>query len=518
MYMFNNDLIAKLRQIFATLTTEIIMKVECNPSSERGKEMLDFCAALCATSAKLFVEEVYSSDTPQFSLMIGGNPVGITFRGVPNGHEFSTLVLAILNAVGQGKNFPDEMTRRRIEALRGPIAIETYVSLTCTNCPDVAQALNLIAILNPGITNRVTDGAVIADEMERRGVQAVPTVMVGDNILSVGRTTLAELVDKLEAIFGTVGTVAFEPVVRDYDMVIVGAGAAAASAAIYMARKNRKVAVIGKEVGGNLNLTNDIENLITTRSATGKQLSEELRQNMTAYGAELYENRIVTTVESKDGMFIAKANSGEVFRAPQAIIATGSQPRKMGVPGEEEYVGRGVAFCPHCDGPMFADKKVAVIGGGNAGVEAAIDLSAICSEVVLVEFLPEMRADGVLIDRMNTLENVSVMLNTQVVAVEGDGRKVTSLRVKDRATELPAVIPLSGVFVQIGYLPNTSLFEGILTLNGRKEIVVDIGGRTSMDGVYAAGDVTDCPYKQIVTSIGQGAVAALTAFDDSLRR
>lgn len=518
MLMFNNDLIAQLKQIFSTLTSEITMKVECDPSSGRGKAMMEFCTALCTTSSKLLAAEVYSPDTPQFSLLKDGQPVGITFRGVPNGHEFSTLVLAILNAAGQGKNFPDVMTRRRIEALRGPIAIETYVSLTCTNCPDVAQALNLIAILNPGITNRVTDGAVIAGEMERLGVQAVPAVMVGDRILTVGRATLAELVDKLEAMSGTAGNVPFEPVVRDFDMVIVGAGAAAASAAIYTARKNRKVAVIGKEVGGNLNLTNDIDNLVTTRRTTGKQLADELRQNMTAYGAELYEGRIVTAVEGKAGMFMAKANSGEVFRAPQAIIATGSQPRKMGVPGEEEYVGRGVAFCPHCDGPMFAGKKVAVIGGGNAGVEAAIDLAAVCSEVVLVEFLPEMRADGVLIDRMSTLSNVSVMLNTQVMSVEGDGRKVTALTVRDRASGQPVVIPLSGVFVQIGYLPNTSLFEGTLTLNGRKEIVVDTGGRTSMAGVYAAGDVTDCPYKQIVTSIGQGAIAALTAFDDALRR
>ncbi len=516
--MFNNDLIARLKQIFSTLTSDITVRLECDSASESGRAMIEFCTEVCSTSAKLHIEEVYYAATPQFSLLKDNQPVGITFRGIPGGHEFSTLILAILNSSGEGKNFPDEMTRRRIETLQTPIEIETYVSLTCTNCPDVAQALNLIAILNPGVTNRVTDGAVIADEMERLGVQAVPVVMAGDKIISVGRTTLIELVDKLEAISGTDGTVDPEPVERDFDMVIVGAGAAGAAAAIYTARKNRKVAVICKEAGGNVNLTNEIDNLITTRQITGKQLAAELRQNMTAYGVELYEERMVTAVESKNGVFIVKAGSREVFRAPQAIIATGSMPRKMGVPGEDEYVGRGVAFCPHCDGPMFAGKKVAVIGGGNAGVEAAIDLSAVCKEVVLVEFMPEMRADGVLIDRMNTIDNVSVMLNTQVLSVEGDGHKVSALRVKDRATEQAAVIPLSGIFVQIGYLPNTLLFEGLLTLNGRKEIVVDAAGRTSLPGVYAAGDVTDCPYKQIVTSIGQGAIAALTAFDDSIRR
>lgn len=516
--MFNDDLISQLKQIFSALTDDITLKVECDSSTESGKAMIEFCTSVCAASSRLKMIEEYTSGVPQFTIIKGDEPVGITFRGIPNGHEFSTLILAILNADGKGKNFPDELMRQRIAALRGPIAVETYVSLTCTNCPDVAQSLNLIALLNPGITNRVTDGAVIPDEMDRLGVQAVPTVMADDRIVSVGRTSLPELVDKLEEMFGTTADVSGGEVMRDFDMVIVGAGPAAAAAAIYTARKNRKVAVVGKEVGGNVNLTNEIENLITTRQSTGKQLADELRQNMTAYGAQLFEGRVISSVESKDGMFQVVANGGEVFRAPQAIIALGSMPRKMGVPGEDEYVGKGVAFCPHCDGPMFAGKKVAVIGGGNAGVEAAIDLAGLCSEVVLVEFLPEMKADGVLIDRMRSLPNVSVMLNTQVVAVEGDGHKVTALSVKDRATGEVTEIPLSGIFVQIGYLPNTGMFEGLLTLNGRKEIVVDVNGRTSLEGVYAAGDITDFPYKQIVTSIGQGATAALTAFDDSLRK
>lgn len=516
--MFNEDLLAQLKQIFSVLTSTITLKVECDPGTAEGKEMIEFCDGVCSTSPRLIMAEEYATSVPQFTLLKDEEPAGVVFRGIPTGHEFSTLILAILNIDGKGKNLPDELMRRRIEALRGPIAIETYVSLTCTNCPDVAQALNVIAILNPGVTNRITDGAVIPDEMDRLGVQAVPTVMADDKLLSVGRTTLSDLVDKLEEMFGTIGEVSAAPVVRDFDMVIVGAGVAAAAAAIYTARKNRKVAVVGKEIGGNVNLTNEIDNLITTRQTTGKLLAAELRQNMTVYGAEIYEGRMITVVESRDGVFMASANSGEVFRAPQAIVATGSKPRKMGVPGEDEYVGKGVAFCPHCDGPMFAGKKVAVIGGGNAGVEAAIDLAAICSEVVLVEFLPEMKADGVLIDRMNTLPNVTALLNTQVLAVDGDGHKVTSIQVKDRTTGLVSVISLSGIFVQIGYLPNTDVFEGLLDLNGRKEIIVDKNGRTSLSGVYAAGDVTDCPYKQIVTSVGQGATAALTAFDDSLRK
>lgn len=516
--MLDKSLITQVAEIFKRLQSPLTLKVVADTASTAGPRMLELATEICATSPLLTLQVEEGAGAPLLILIKDAKPVGITFRGVPGGHEFNTLLMAILNADGLGKNLPDETEQARIKAIKGPVAIDVFVSLTCTNCPDVAQAVNLIALYNPRITSRITDGAAVPDEADGRGVKAVPSVFANDQLLTVGRTTLPDIIRLLEEKFGSEPVETAAPVVRDFDMLIIGGGPAAAAAAIYTARKNKSVAVVAKEIGGAVNLTGAIDNLITTMTTTGTRLAAELRQNMSAYGATLFEGKEITGVDLAPTLKSATTRSGDIFRAPQIMIATGSRPRTLGVPGEKEYTGRGVAFCPHCDGPMFKDQPVAVVGGGNAGVEAAIDLSAICSKVDLYEFLDVLRADPVLITRLDSLPNVTVHLSTRVKEIQGDGHHVTGLRVADRADGKETLIPLAGVFIQIGYLPETSLFIDSLDINPRGEIVVDHFGRTSQPGVYAAGDVTDAPYKQIVTSIGDGAKAALTAFDDAMRQ
>jgi len=519
--MLDKDILTQLPGIFKMLDSPIELRVRTSAADrDKGKEMTEFIDDVCSTSPLLSysVEEVEKGNT-EFSLFHSGNPTRITFRGIPGGHEFNSLLLAILNADGKGKNLPDPATGERIKAIKGPIALRTFVSLSCTNCPDVVQALNIIALLNPAITHTVIDGGAYPAQAEQKGVQAVPAVFANDELFSVGRISLGELIEKLETTFGyevTSGKPAGKEH-RHFDMLILGGGPAGTAAAIYGARKGLNIGMITKEAGGSVRLTGDIDNLITARHTTGTLLANELKGNAIHYGVQIFDNRTCQEINiGKDAKTVI-TTSGDVFTCKALIIATGTTPRHLNVPGEIEYTGRGVAFCPHCDGPYFKGKDVVVVGGGNAGIEAAIDLATLCRKVTVLEFLPVLKADQVLLDRMASLPNVETHINSQVIEILGNGKAVTSIDIKKRDTDEDYTLPIDGVFVQIGTIPNSGIVKGRLELNNAGEIVTDRKCRTSAKGVYAAGDVATSPFKQIVVAIGEGATAALTAFEDMMR-
>ena len=516
--LLDDNLLVQLRSIFENLKGDYMLFSHVDSSEKRGEEMKAFLESFVSASPRLNVTFEERKESADFSISRDGKSLGITFKGVPGGHEFNTLLLAILNADGIGKNLPDKAVVQRIKQINGPIDLRTFVSLSCTNCPDVAQALNLVALNNEGCSHVVIDGGQFPEEAESAGVQAVPVVYADGEQLAVGRQTLTELVKKLEEKYGVSGEAVRNEDVHRSDVIVFGGGPAGASAAIYSVRKGLKVSVVASETGGSVNLTGGIENLITTQSTTGAALAAELQQNMEHYGVDLFTDRQIERVEVHGDVKSLEAADGERFEAPVMIVATGSKPRRLGVDGEEEYTGRGVAYCPHCDGPFFKGKDVVVVGGGNAGIEAAIDLAAICRSVTVVEFLDHPLADSILVDNMGKLDNVELHLSTQVVKIVGDGKKVTGIELRNLVNGQEWEKRIDGVFVQIGVIPGSELFAEKLERNLRGEIVTDREGRTSVDGIYAAGDVSDSPYKQIVTAIGGGATAALSAFNDRMRK
>lgn len=517
--MLDNSILEQVKSLFADLKSDFTLKSSIDPTHEKAGELAAFLSDVSSCSDKLSVEESKADNGElEFSIIKDGTGTGIKFRGIPGGHEFSSLLLAILNADGVGKNLPDDATRRRIASLRQPLALRTYVSLTCTNCPDVVQALNVVALTNPGVTHEVIDGALWQDETESLGIQGVPSVFAGDELIHVGRGDLTALLDRLEERFGTSATAeAHGDTEHEHDAVITGGGPAGVSAAIYLARKGLRVALVCQRVGGQMLDTVGIENFISVPETTGKTMAGNLKEHIGRYQIDLYENRNIESVELSGTEKRIHVKGGETFSTPAVIIATGAGWRRLGVPGESEYIGRGVAFCPHCDGPFYKGKRVAVIGGGNSGIEAAIDLAGICREVTVLEFADELRADTVLQEKAKSLPNVSIHTGMQTTEIHGDGKKVTAISVKDRNSGETRTIELEGVFVQIGLVANSGIFADELETTERKEIKVDRHCRTSLPGVYAAGDVTDVPYKQIIIAMGEGAKAALSAFDDRVR-
>lgn len=513
--MLDQNIIEQLRTIFAGLRGHISFRMSARPADTTAPEMLEFLQEVASTSPHLAVATSEADEeAPVFEIIRDGTPTGVRFRGIPNGHEFSTLLLAVLNADGQGKNLPDDTLRSRITALKGPVRLRTFVSLTCTNCPDVAQALNLIALLNPSVENTVTDGAVVPLTVKELDIQSVPAVYAGDTLMSVGRSTLGNLLTKLETLYGTEGTTA--TTVREYDVTVLGGGPAGAAAAIYCARKGFNTAVVAEAIGGQVRETMGIENLISVPQTTGPRLASDLRTHLAAYPIDLFENRKVTAADIT-GDIKEISCAGETFRSRALIIATGAGWRRLSVPGEADHIGHGVAFCTHCDGSFFAGKQVAVAGGGNSGIEAAIDLAAICPHVDVFEFMDSLKADGVLRDKAASMPNIDIHLSSQVTEIVGDGKSVSGIKVKDRVTGEESLYPVEGVFVQIGLVPNSTLFKDSLPLTRTGEIEVDRCCRTAVKGVYAAGDVTDVPYKQIVIAMGEGGKAALSVFEDAMR-
>lgn len=514
--MLDTSLIEQLRGIFAGLENDYTFDISVSENHPNRSQLLELLNDVISTSSHLSLKE-NKGEALSFDILKNGQKTGITFRAVPNGHEFTSLLLAILNADGKGKNLPDEFVTKRLKALKGEIKLTTYMSLTCTNCPDVVQALNAMAVINPNITHEAVDGAIYKEEADALNLQGVPSVFADGELLHVGRGSLGDLLTKLEERYGTETSGNEEQTIREYDVIVVGGGPAGASSAIYSARKGLKVAVLAERVGGQVNETSGIENLISVPQTNGTKLADDLRRHMDEYGINIFEHRKVENVSVEDNKKIVTAQGGETFVAPALIIATGASWRRLNVPGEAESIGRGVAFCPHCDGPFYKGKRVAVVGGGNSGIEAAIDLAGICTHVTVFEFLDELKADKVLQEKVKSLPNVEVFLHSQTLEVISNGENVIGLKVKDRKTEEERVVELDGVFVQIGLAPNSGAFKDVVNVNRFGEIEIDERGRTNVTGIYAAGDVTTVPYKQIIISMGEGAKAALTAFDDRVR-
>ncbi len=457
--------------------------------------------------------------TPSFRIARIADPdVFVTFGGVPLGHEFTSLVLALLQ-VGGHPSTADPALLDQIRNIEGTHRFETFFSLSCQNCPDVVQALNLMSILNPNIEHVAIDGGAFQDEVEAREVMAVPTVFRNGERFGQGRMTLEELVGMIDA--GSADR-AVEKIdeMDPVDVLIVGGGPAGASAAVYAARKGLRTAIVAERFGGQLLDTMGIENLISTPYTEGPKLAAELEDNVRKHDVDIITAQRAERLhvaEQVGGRHTLELQSGASIESRSVIIATGARWRKMDVPGEIEYANRGVAYCPHCDGPLYKGKRTAVIGGGNSGVEAAIDLAGIVSHVTLLEFADTMRADDVLQNKLRSLPNVAIITSAMTTEVLGDSKKVTALTYRDRTDETDHTVELDGIFVQIGLLPNTEWLEGTVELTAHNEIVIDERGTTSAPGVFAAGDCTTVPFKQIVVSMGAGSTAMLSVFDHLIR-
>jgi alkyl hydroperoxide reductase subunit F len=514
--VLDDAIVDQLRQVFSALDATFTLAVSPSQHEKQG-DLVALCDSLARTSQQISSEVTGEPvDGVRLTLLKDGEPTGIVFRGVPGGHEFTSLVLAILNADGKGK-LPDAGIKARIQALRGGVTLRTYVSLSCTNCPDVVQALNVVALINHGITHQMVDGELVQDEVDRLKLQGVPAVFAGDTLIHVGKGSLAELVEALETKLGRDESKRGDgPATLHYDVAVVGGGPAGASAAIYLARKGLKTAIVAQKFGGQVQDTLGIENLIGTTYTEGPKLVADLDKHVRAYGIDLLEHRRVERIVNGDKKEL-QIQGGERILADTLIVATGAKWRELNVPGEKANIGRGVAFCPHCDGPFYKGKPVAVVGGGNSGVEAAIDLSNICSHVTLLEFADALKADAVLVAAAKARANVTIITSARTTEVKDDGQKVVGLRYEDRNDGKQHEVAVDGIFVQIGLSPNSALVEGLVDVNRFGEIVVDERGHTSVPGIYAAGDVTTTPFKQIVVAMGGGATAALSAFEDRMR-
>jgi len=463
-------------------------------------------------------EDGQDARKPSFAIVRPGEPARVRFAGIPMGHEFTSLVLALLQVGGHPPKASAGMIER-IRSLDGTWRFEIFVSLSCHNCPDTVQALNLLAVLNPGVETVMIDGALFQEEVAARGIMSVPTVLLNGRSFGQGRMTLDEIVAKLDQ-----GARSREAArlgdLEPFDILVVGGGPAGAAAAVYAARKGIRTGVLSERFGGQVLDTLSIENLISVPLTEGPRLAAALEEHVRQYDVEVMNLSRAESLHpvGPDGLASVRTASGATIRARSVVLATGARWRELGVPGEQDYKGKGVCFCPHCDGPLFRGKRVAVIGGGNSGVEAAIDLAGLVRHVTLIEFDRQLRADAVLQERLRSLSNVEVRTGARTTEIRGDGRKVTGLVVEDRGTDRLQTIDVDGVFVQIGLLPNTEWLRDVVTLSARGEIEVDARGQTSVPGVFAAGDATTIPYKQIIVAMGQGATAALGAFEYLIRR
>ena len=469
--MLDQQVISQVKGVLGNLSTSFTFVVERSLACAKVKEFSSFVEDVASCSPRLSVEYRNGKDF-RFSILRNGEPTGVSFRGIPSGHEFTSLLLVLLNGDGQGRNLPDAALLQRIKALKGDIRLTTYVSLTCTNCPDVVQALNIMALSNPSISHETVDGAICQDEVEKRNIQAVPAVYLGDELLHVGRGTLGGLLEELEDQLGA-DTTSGEKVEHSFDLLVLGGGPAGVAAAIYAARKGKNVAVVAQRIGGQVNDTTGIENIISVPLTTGSQLASDLATHLSKYPISICNNRRITHVDFSGPVKRVETRGGETYLAPQVIIATGAGWRRLGLPDEDKYVGHGIHFCPHCDGPFYKGKNVAVIGGGNSGVEAAIDLAGICRHVTVFEFANKMKADDVLQQKLRSMPNVDIVMSSQTIGLTGDGTKLTGIDVRDLQTEKERHVALDGVFLQIGLQPNSDVFRGAVEMTPRGEIVVD---------------------------------------------
>ncbi len=515
--MLDSNLKTQLKAYLEKVTQpfEIVASLD---DGEKSRELLSLLQDIAGLSDKITLKtDGDDARKPSFSLnRIGGN-ISLRFAGIPMGHEFTSLVLALLQVGGHPSKTAPEVIEQ-IKALDGDYRFETYFSLSCQNCPDVVQALNLMAVLNPNVKHVAIDGALFQDEVEARQIMSVPSIYLNGELFTQGRMSEEEILAKLDT--GSSARDAEKLKAKDtFDVLVVGGGPAGAAAAIYAARKGIRTGVAAERFGGQVLDTMAIENFISVKETEGPKLARALEEHVREYEVDIMNLQRASQLipAGEDGLHRVRFDNGGELKAKTLILATGARWREMNVPGEQEYRGRGVAYCPHCDGPLFKGKRVAVIGGGNSGVEAAIDLAGIVAHVTLLEFGEELRADAVLQRKLNSLPNVRVLKMAQTTEVKGDGQKVTGLVYKDRNNDEMHEVELEGIFVQIGLLPNSEWLKGTLELSRFGEIIVDAKGQTSIPGVFAAGDVTTVPYKQIVIAVGEGAKASLSAFDHLIR-
>src|SRR5690554_4170793 len=481
----------------------------------KSQEMLGLLEDIDSLSDKVSLRKDGAAEyRPSFTVGAAGETARITFAGIPMGHEFTSLVLALLQSGGHPPKV-DAATIEQIKALDSKLHFEIFVSLSCHNCPDVVQAMNLMAVLNPNITSVMLDGALFQGEVDKRKVMAVPTMFLNGEHFGQGRMTVEEILAKVDTGASERNAKALSEK-APYDVLVIGDGPSGSSAAIYSARKGIRTGVVAERFGGQVLDTLAIENFISVKETEGPKLAMALEQHVKDYDVDIMNLQKAAKLIPGD-LIEVQLESGASLKSKSVILATGARWREMNVPGEQEYRGRGVAYCPHCDGPLFKGKRVAVIGGGNSGVEAAIDLAGIVAHVTLLEFGEELRADAVLQNKLRSLPNVTILTMAQTTEVKGDGQKVTGLVYKDRNSDELHNVELEGIFVQIGLLPNSDWLKGSVELNRFGEIIVDAKGQTNIPGVFAAGDVTTVPYKQIVIALGEGAKASLSAFDHLIR-
>ncbi len=511
--MLNNDILSALKTYTAGMKNKVTLVLQAGEHPKRA-ELVDFLTKFASVSEKIdMIERNQSSDLRSpisFLLEADGQDTGIRFSGIPGGHEFNSLVLAVLNASGTPLKL-DESIQSMVQAVREELNFEVFISLSCHNCPDVVQVLNQFALLNPLIKTEMIDGGLYPKLIEDRSIQGVPSVYLNGEVFANGKIDQAVLLEKLIQKY-PISVKADKPALPLQDVTVIGGGPAGVAAAIYSARKGLKVVMIADRIGGQVKDTMGIENLISVSKTTGPELTNALQGHMDDYEITIKSGLKVTDVEKGEIKRI-HLSSGEVIESRTLIIATGAKWRELGIPGEKENIGNGVAYCPHCDGPFFKGKDVAVVGGGNSGIEAALDLAGIVKSVTVFEFMSTLKADSVLVKQAEARDNITILKNVATKRIIADNGKVTALEYEDRATGEVQFKELSGIFIQIGLVPNSSFLHDVVDLSKYGEVIIDERGRTSEPGIFACGDVTTVPYKQIVIAMGEGAKASLAAFD-----
>lgn len=506
--MLNDQLKSQLQQLLQLMEGDVVLKASLG-ADDKSNELKELLDEVSAASSHITIEETDLKRTPSFSVNRPGEETGITFAGLPMGHEFNSLVLALLQVSGRAPK-EEQAVIDQIKALDKPLHFETYISLTCQKCPDVVQALNLMSLLNPNITHSMIDGTIFREESEN--IMAVPAVFLDGEEFGNGRMTVQDILANL-------GSQADPAEFNDkdpYDVLIVGGGPASGSAAVYTARKGLRTGIVADRIGGQVNDTATIENFVTVKETDGPKFASALEDHIKQYDIDVMTGIRANEIEKTDSGIVVSLENGAKLTSKTVIISTGARWRKLEVPGEEALINKGVAFCPHCDGPLFENKNVAVVGGGNSGVEAAIDLAGIVEHVTLLERNASLKADNVLQERLNSLPNVTVIKNAQTTEVLGENA-VTGIKYQDKSLGEEHTLELEGIFVQIGLLPNTEWLNNYVELNEANEIMIDRKNATSIPGIFAAGDVTDDRNKQIIISMGSGANAALNAFDYIIR-
>jgi len=521
--MLDTNLQTQLKSYLDNLKTPVEL-ITFTDESPKAKELAQLATQVAELSPLITEingnnsEQAANERLPSMLVRSVANNSEMRFAGLPMGHEFTSLVMALLHSGSHPLKLDSEQIEQ-VRNLEGDFEFETYISLSCQNCPDVVQALNMMAAINPQIKNTMIDGALFQTEVFDRDVMAVPSVYLNGESFSQGRVSLTDILNKVDKNAGARQAKELENK-ASYDFLVVGGGPAGAAAAIYAARKGINTGLVADRFGGQVSDTMAIENFISVKATQGPKLVASLEEHVREYDVDIMNSNKANKVKRNEatGLVEVSLENGAVLKSKSVVLATGARWREMNVPGENEYRGKGVAYCPHCDGPLFKGKPVAVIGGGNSGIEAAIDLAGIVEHVTVLEFADSLRADDVLVRKANSLANVTIITNAQTTEVHGDGKRVTRLSYTDRGTNEHHSLALAGIFVQIGLMPNTEFLQGEIELTNRGEIIAGSQGETSIAGVFAAGDVTNSPYKQIIIAMGSGANAALGAFDYLIRQ